>query len=140
MPRRKAMMTGSRTRGRGHKKGRGAGLRGGRGNAGCHKTKRIMYERVGRVWGAHGFKRPQTVVMANNAINLKVIEENASEWVDQGNASKKGKIVSIDLKEMGYDKLLGTGVPSQAYKITISAASAKAVEKVEAAGGEVING
>jgi len=138
MPRRKALKP-SRTRGRGHKKGRGAGLRGGRGNAGCHKTKRIMYERVGRVWGAHGFKRPQTVVMANNAINLKVIEENAAEWVNQGNASKKGKIVSIDLKEMGYDKLLGTGVPSQAYKITISAASAKAVEKVEAAGGEVIN-
>ena len=140
MPRRKALKTGSRTRGRGHKKGRGAGLRGGRGNAGCHKTKRIMYERVGRVWGAHGFKRPQTVVMANNAINLKVIEESAAEWVDQGNASKKGKVISIDLKKMGYDKLLGTGVPSQAYKITISAASAKAVEKVEAAGGEVING
>ena len=140
MPRRKALKTGSRTRGRGHKKGRGAGLRGGRGNAGCHKTKRIMYERVGRVWGAHGFKRPQTVVMANNAINLKVIEESAAEWVDQGNASKKGKVVSIDLKKMGYDKLLGTGVPSQAYKIKISAASAKAVEKVEAAGGEVING
>ena len=140
MPRRKALKTGSRTRGRGHKKGRGAGLRGGRGNAGCHKTKRIMYERVGRVWGAHGFKRPQTVVMANNAINLKVIEESAAEWVNQGNASKKGKTVSIDLKKMGYDKLLGTGVPSQAYKITIGAASAKAVEKVEAAGGEIISG
>ena len=140
MPRRKALKTGSRTRGRGHKKGRGAGLRGGRGNAGCHKTKRIMYERVGRVWGAHGFKRPQTVVMANNAINLKVIEESAAEWVDQGNASKKGKTVSIDLKKVGDDKLLGTGVPSQAYKITISAASAKAVEKVEAAGGEIISG
>ncbi|OIR23455.1 MAG: hypothetical protein BEU00_02880 [Marine Group III euryarchaeote CG-Epi3] len=140
MPRRKALKTGSRTRGRGHKKGRGAGLRGGRGNAGCHKTKRIMYERVGRVWGAHGFKRPQTVVMANNAINLKVIEENASEWIEQGNASKKGKTISIDLKKMGYDKLLGTGVPSQAYNITISAASAKAVEKVEAAGGEIVNG
>ena len=139
MPRRKAFKN-SRTRGRGHKKGRGAGLRGGRGNAGCHKTKRIMYERVGRVWGAHGFKRPQTVVMANSAINLKVLEENASEWVDQGSATKKGKTISIDLKKMGYDKLLGTGVPSQAYNITISAASAKAVEKVEAAGGEVING
>ena len=139
MPRRKAFKN-SRTRGRGHKKGRGAGLRGGRGNAGCHKTKRIMYERVGRVWGAHGFKRPQTVVMANNAINLNVIEENASEWINQGNATKKGKTISIDLKKMGYDKLLGTGVPSQAYNITISAASAKAVEKVEAAGGEIING
>ena len=140
MPRRKALKTGSRTRGRGHKKGRGAGLRGGRGNAGCHKTKRIMYERVGRVWGAHGFKRPQTVVTANNAINLKALEESAADWIDQGNASKKGKTISVDLKKMGYDKLLGTGVPSQAYKITISAASAKAVEKVEAAGGEIISG
>ena len=140
MPRRKALKTGSRTRGRGHKKGRGAGLRGGRGNAGCHKTKRIMYERVGRVWGAHGFKRPQTVVMANNAINLKVLEESAADWIDQGNASKKGKTISVDLKKMGYDKLLGTGVPSQAYKITVSAASAKAVEKIEAAGGEILNG
>ena len=99
-----------------------------------------MYLLVLRVWGAHGCNRPLSVVMANNAINLNVIEENASEWVNQGNATKKGKTISIDLKKMGYDKLLGTGVPSQAYNITISAASAKAVEKVEAAGGEIING
>ena len=44
------------------------------------------------------------------------------------------------IKEMGYDKLLGTGAPSQAYKITVNTASAKAVEKIEAAGGEVTNG
>ena len=140
MPRRKSMMTGSRTRGRGHKKGRGAGLRGGRGNAGCHKTKRIMYERVGRVWGAHGFKRPQSVVKANNSINLKAIEENSEAWIAEGIATKKGKVVSVDLREMGYDKLLGTGSTTQSYKLTISAASAKAVEKVEAAGGEILNG
>ena len=140
MPRRKAMMTGSRTRGRGHKKGRGAGLRGGRGNAGCHKTKRIMYERVGRVWGAHGFKRPQSVVSANSSINLKTIEENSESWIAEGIATKKGKVVSVDLTEMGYDKLLGTGSSTQSYKLTISAASAKAVEKIEAAGGEILNG
>ena len=140
MPRRKAMMTGSRTRGRGHKKGRGAGLRGGRCNAGCHKTKRIMYERVGRVWGAHGFKRPQSVVSANSSINLKTIEENSESWIAEGIATKKGKVVSVDLTEMGYDKLLGTGSTTQSYKLTISAASAKAVEKVEAAGGEILYG
>lgn len=140
MPRRKGMMTGSRTRGRGHKKGRGAGLRGGRGNAGCHKTKRIMYERVGRVWGAHGFKRPQSVVSANNSINLNTIEENYESWIEQGTATKKGKVITVNLKEMGYDKLLGTGSTKQSYKLTISAASAKAAEKVEAAGGEILNG
>jgi large subunit ribosomal protein L15 len=99
-----------------------------------------MYERVGRVWGSHGFKRPQTVVHANNAINLKTIDENAATWIDEGIATKKGKLVSINLKEMGFDKLLGTGSTSQAYKLTISAASAKAVEKTKAAGGEIING
>ncbi len=139
MPRRKALKP-SRTRGRGHKKGRGAGLRGGRGNAGCHKTKRIMYERVGRVWGAHGFKRPQSVVSANNSINLKTIEENCDSWIADGVATKKGKTVSVDLRGMGYDKLLGSGSTKQTYKLTISAASAKAVEKIEAAGGEILNG
>ena len=139
MPKRKALKP-SRTRGRGHKKGRGAGLRGGRGNAGCHKTKRIMYERVGRVWGAHGFKRPQSVVSANNSINLKTIEENCNSWIANGVATKKGKTVSVDLIEMGYDKLLGSGSTKQTYKLTISSASTKAVERIEAAGGEVING
>jgi len=139
MPRRKALKP-SRTRGRGHKKGRGAGLRGGRGNAGCHKTKRIMYERVGRVWGSHGFKRPQTTVSANNTINLKTIEENVTIWISEKMATKKGKTIFINLKEMGYDKLLGTGSASHAYKLTVDAASAKAVEKTMAAGGEVING
>ncbi|HIF37299.1 MAG: 50S ribosomal protein L15 [Methanobacteriota archaeon] len=139
MPKRKALKP-SRTRGRGHKKGRGAGLRGGRGNAGCHKTKRIMYERVGRVWGAHGFKRPQSVVSANNSINLKTIEENCNSWIADGVATKKGKTISVDLIEMGYDKLLGSGSTKQTYKLTISSASAKAVEKIEAAGGEIING
>ena len=139
MPKRKALKP-SRTRGRGHKKGRGAGLRGGRGNAGCHKTKRIMYERVGRVWGAHGFKRPQSVVSANNSINLKTIEENCNSWIADGIATKKGKTISVNLSKMGYDKLLGSGSTKQTYKLTISSASTKAVERIEAAGGEVING
>jgi len=139
MPRRKALKP-SRTRGRGHKKGRGAGLRGGRGNAGCHKTKRIMYERVGRVWGAYGFKRPQSVVHANTSINLHTIEEMCDSWIADGIATKKGKIISLNLKGMGYDKLLSTGSTKQSYKLTINAASAKAVEKIEAAGGEILNG
>tara|TARA_A100000164_G_C21864973_1_gene752064 strand:- start:876 stop:1175 length:300 start_codon:yes stop_codon:yes gene_type:complete len=99
-----------------------------------------MYERVGRVWGAHGFKRPQSVVSANNSINLKTIEENYDIWISEGIATKKGKIISVDLKKMGYDKLLGTGSTEKTYKLTVNSASAKAVQKIESAGGEVING
>ena len=88
MPRSKAKKTGSRTRGRGHKKGRGAGLRGGRGNAGSHKTKRVMYERVGRIWGRYGFKRPQSVVKASSVTNIREIEENLEMMIKDGIAKK----------------------------------------------------
>ena len=76
----------------------------------------------------------------NNSINLKTIEEMCDAWVADGIATKKGKIVSLNLQSMGYDKLLGTGSTKQLYKLTINAASAKAVEKIEAAGGEILNG
>ena len=38
---------------------------------------------------------------------------------------------------MGFDKLLGRGSIERALKITVSEASAKAIQKVEAAGGSV---
>ena len=44
---------------------------------------------------------------------------------------------SIDLTEMGYDKLLGSGRIDRALNITVGSASARAIEKVEAAGGSV---
>ena len=55
-------------------------------------------------------------------------------------ATKKGKVVSVDLNKMGYDKLLGTGSTEKTYKLTVNSASAKAVEKIKSAGGEIING
>ncbi|MAH17040.1 MAG: 50S ribosomal protein L15 [Euryarchaeota archaeon] len=136
MATRKSMRRG-RTRGRGHKKGRGAGLRGGRGNAGAHKTKRVMYERVGRVWGRSGFTRPPAVVAASAVLNLKLLEESLDHWVADGSATQKGKLFSVDLGPLGFDKLLSTGDLSRPCTITVSAASARAIQKVEAAGGEV---
>jgi len=133
---RKSMRRG-RTRGRGHKKGRGAGLRGGRGNAGSHKTKRVMYERVGRVWGRSGFTRPPAVVAASAVLNLKLLEESLDRWVTNGSATQKGKQFSVNLGPLGFDKLLSTGDLSRPCTITVSAASARAIQKVEAAGGEV---
>ncbi|MDK2876367.1 MAG: large subunit ribosomal protein [Archaeoglobaceae archaeon] len=58
---------GSRTCGGGsHKKRRGAGHRGGRGNAGIHKHKYLKYIKLERLglyeFGDHGFTRPKAVV------------------------------------------------------------------------------
>lgn len=48
-----------------------------------------------------------------------------------------GKSSDIDLSALGYDKLLGNGEVKRAMNVTISRASASAIEKVKAAGGSV---
>ena len=47
---------------------------------------------------------------------------------------------SINLTEMGFDKLLGRGNIDSPLTITVNEASAKAIQKVEAAGGSVDTG
>ena len=115
----------SRYHGRGKKAGRGAGKRGGRANAGLNKHKvmtRIKY--MPGHWGMHGFNRHPGLRVVNSSINLGRVAEIA-----EGD--------SIDLTEMGFDKLLGRGGIDRALKITVREASSRAVEKVEAAGGSV---
>lgn len=116
----------SRYHGRGKKAGRGAGMRGGRGNAGINKHRlmtRLKY--MPGHWGMHGFNRHPSLRKVNVSINLLQVSQMA-----EGD--------SIDLGEMGYDKLLGSGRIDRALEITVAAASARAIEKVEAAGGSVI--
>jgi large subunit ribosomal protein L15 len=47
---------------------------------------------------------------------------------------------SVDLTEMGIDKLLGSGRISTALTVTVSEWSAKAAEKLSAAGGSIEGG
>lgn len=114
-----------RTHGRGHKAGRGAGKRGGRGNAGLNKHRvmtRVKY--MPGHWGMHGFNRHPKLRNVNVSINLLQVSQMA-----EGD--------SINLTELGYDKLLGSGRMDRALNITVGSASARAIEKVEAAGGSV---
>ena len=116
----------SRYHGRGKKAGRGAGLRGGRGNAGINKHRlmtRLKY--MPGHWGMHGFNRHPSLRKVNVSINLKEISQTV-----EGD--------EVNLGDMGYDKLLGSGRIDRAMKITVASASARAIEKVEAAGGSVI--
>ena len=75
----------------------------------------------------HGFNRHPGLRVVNASINLGRVSEIAD-----GD--------SVNLTEMGYDKLLGRGSIERALKITVSEASAKAIQKVEAAGGSVETG
>ena len=118
---------GSMTHGKGKKGGRGAGLRGGKGNAGLLKHRyTYMIKNMPDHFGKHGFKRPQGIVKRDKAINVGELEEKFPGKKD------------IDLNKEGFDKLLGSGNLKSKLKIKVNSASEKAIEKIKEKGGEVI--
>lgn len=139
MPSRTKKFRGSRTHGRGKKAGRGAGLQGGRGNAGLHKHKvMFMLKYDPDHFGRHGFKRPQSIVGAKFAMNVGEIQERINELIADGLAERKDGKVTVNLTKMGVDKLLGSGKIVEPINVIVTDCSALAREKIEAAGGSVI--
>ena len=115
------------THGRGKKAGRGAGLRGGRGNAGLLKHRYMyMVKNMPDHFGRHGFKRPQSVLTKDKIINVGELEEKFPGKKD------------IDLEKEGFNKLLGSGIVKSKLKIKVTNASEKAIKKIQDKGGEVI--
>ena len=130
---------GSRTHGRGKKSGRGAGIHGGRGNAGLHKHKYIsLVKYMPDHFGHHGFKRPQSVVAQNITINLSELELNIETLRKNGFAEVKSGKTVIDLRKAGYNKLLGSGKISTPFEVIVDSASARAKEKLKEAGGKIL--
>jgi large subunit ribosomal protein L15 len=131
---------GSRTHGRGKKAGRGAGKRGGRGNAGLHKHKYmsvIKYD-PGH-FGRYGFKRPKLHYEKKfKIINVGQLEERLDNFLNEGYAKKKGDKTVVDLSSAGIDKLLGSGKLNKALQIKVNYASERAKSKVKEAGGEIL--
>ncbi len=76
-------------------------------------------------FGKHGFHSPQAKNRIESPINLLKLDQLATG-------------AEINLTELGYTKLLGTGKITKKLTITIAAASKSAISKVEAAGGKLI--
>jgi len=130
---------GSRTHGRGKKAGRGAGLHGGRGNAGLHKHKYMtLVKYMPDHFGHHGFKRPQSVVAQNTTINLSELEINLESLKKDGFAEVKSGKTVVDLRKAGIDKLLGSGRITIPVEVIVDSASARAKEKLAEAGGKIL--
>ena len=130
---------GSRTHGRGKKAGRGAGKHGGTGNAGLHKHKamhmlKYMPDHFGRV----GFKRPQKMVCAKLTMNVGDLEEQLVNMTTNGFAKNEGGKCMVDLEAMGVDKLLGSGSLGTAMEVKVAEATESAKQKVEKAGGHIL--
>jgi large subunit ribosomal protein L15 len=131
---------GSRTHGRGKKAGRGAGKRGGRGNAGLHKHRYITVVKSDpKHFGRHGFTRPKMPrEKPPVTINVGQLEERLENYIKKGMAKKTKDRFEVDLSSAKIDKLLGSGKLQTPMRITVNEASSKAKSKVEEAGGEVI--
>ncbi|KYK26583.1 ribosomal protein L15 [Thermoplasmatales archaeon SG8-52-1] len=115
------------THGKGKKAGRGAGLRGGRGNAGLLKHKYMhMIKNMPDHFGKHGFKRHPSITKSNKTINIGQLEDLFPGKSD------------INLTKEGFDKLLGSGKLNKKLKITVNEASEKAIAKIKEKGGELI--
>ena len=113
---------------------RKSGMRGGFGKAGLDRHKAsYMQKYLPDYFGKHGFKSLRARPRAINIGDLEPLMKKIEGGSPQG-------IVSLDLGEEGFEKLLGRGIIREPVKVKVKKASPRAVEKVEAAGGEVIIG
>lgn len=130
---------GSRTCGYGcAKKHRGAGSRGGRGNAGSGQHKQKGYSILGKSFGKIGFHRPSALMKKIRPINLSDIDNRIEKWAQEGKAKKTAGGYSIDMGDLGYDKVLGSGKLTHKIEVKALFFSESAKEKIAAAGGKAI--
>jgi large subunit ribosomal protein L15 len=76
-------------------------------------------------FGKHGFHSPQAIKKIEKTINLVKLDQLATSN-------------EVNLTELGYTKLLGTGKLTKPLTIQVKEASKSAVQKVQDAGGKLI--
>ncbi len=137
-------LRGSKTHGHGSKKKRrGAGNKGGKGLAGTGKRADQKKPSVWKSWqvqkpGKHGFKPPRFVVKRKK---LKAINVSELSLLAKQLKSVNENLKELNLKLLGFKKLLGRGLPSndlKSLKIIVESATSKAVEKLSSIGCDVV--
>lgn len=135
---------GSKTHGCGSmKKRRGAGNRGGRGNAGSGKRSDAKKPSVWKVnaGGKDPSKRGfHSVETRPDTINVGHLSSIAHTLVSGGKATQQSGTTTLDLASIGVQKLLGAGRVGSRLSLTVAIATPKAKEKIEAAGGSLTAG
>jgi len=139
MTSKKKRQRGSRTHGGGtHKNRRGAGHRGGRGDAGRDKHEKHLHPPIGK----SGFKRPQKTQQEVLEVDVRTLDEDAALLAAEGVAEETDGGYEIDARDVvddGYEadvvKVLGAGQVRNELTVVADAFSAGAREKIEAAGG-----
>lgn len=120
------------------KKNRGAGSRGGRGKAGSGK--KASHDRMGKEglkeMGEHGFNPFHD--NEQDALNLRDIDQRIEELVETGLAKEEDGRFIVDLDDLGYEKVLGTGKLTKEIEIHAESFSDSAERKIEESDGEAV--
>jgi large subunit ribosomal protein L15 len=118
-----------------HRKG---GMRGGKGKAGGRKhfwiqTVKYNPDRYRKI----GFKPPSSLKARPEVVNIGELKDIAIS--NHGIKSiTSGKIIELDLEALGYEKLLGKGRVDIPLIVRVPEYSSRALEKLEAVGGKII--
>ena len=139
-------MRGSRTHGYGAgKKHRGAGHRGGRGNAGWggkyKDTKQpSLIKKIHLHYLPKKYRKPMRppIQTEYNPVNIEYLEEYFDKLKNQNLIKEEDGYFVVNLAELGFNKLLARGNPTRKWKIITKFVSEKAKAKIEEAGGEVV--
>jgi large subunit ribosomal protein L15 len=113
-------------------------MRGGHGKAGRKKHKWtyvVKYEPD--YFGKHGFKRAW--VPTSETLNVGKLDEQINTLLTRGLAKKVEDGITVDLSELGVEKLLGSGKVTQPLIVTATSWSETAAQKIEQAGGRVLS-
>lgn len=120
------------------KKHRGKGNKGGAGMAGTGKrgdAKKPTIWTNKKYFGRYGFTFH--AVKQKPAISVQSLAADIPELMRKEKVTETKGVYAVDLNVLGYDKLLATGSVNVAMHVTVKKATARAIEKIEAAGGSV---
>ncbi len=113
---------------------RQSGSRGGTGGAGKHKHFWIRTVIEEPAHFGHDSKKNMRKNRLNLWVNLRDVNDLAARF---GSVNEHGKLV-LDLRSIGYDKLLGGGTLQKPIVVQVAKVSATAKQKIELAGGEIV--
>ena len=129
---------GSHTHGWGaKKKHRGKGNKGGAGRAGSGKRADSKKPSYWSLKKKKGFKK-KNVIKRISAVNIRYLEENFERLLKEKKIKKEKEDYILNLKDVGYNKLLSKGSIDRKIVITVPYASKKSIEKIKKNGGDII--
>ena len=128
---------GTRTCGGGtHKNRRGAGNRGGRGQAGWRDHNFTRFYLLGKTEGKHGFVCKTSVTY--EVLDIGDIDQMVPDLLARGIATQNGDVIILDAAQIGAEKVLGGGRVTHKLEITAESFSERAVAKVQEQGGQAL--